>query len=127
MQALTEKAELIASELASNAVIASTGSDGHPVDVTGRTALIQVCLLTDGLRALLEVCDQVPGIPEIRNADGNEESGRGLILVEAIADKWGWCPAIDRPGKVVWAEMSSSLGIDGGVLLGAEVPPRQRP
>jgi anti-sigma regulatory factor (Ser/Thr protein kinase) len=117
MQALTEKAELIASELASNAVIASAGSDGHPVDVTGRTALIQVCLLTDGLRALLEVWDQAPGIPEIRNADGHEESGRGLVLVEAIADKWGWRPAASRPGKVVWAEISTPLGIASGVLV----------
>jgi hypothetical protein len=103
---LTEGAELIASELANNAVTASTDNYGRPVYVRGRMSVIRVCLLTDGVRALLEVWDQAPGIPAIRERGGLDESGRGLILVDAIADRWGWSPANRRPGKVVWAEMS---------------------
>jgi hypothetical protein len=34
------------------------------------------------------------------------EGGRGLLLVEAISDRWGWHPA-GAPGlvKMVWAEL----------------------
>ena len=109
MDSLTENAELIASELASNAVTASTDSDGQPVYISGHMPVVQVCLLTDGVRTLLEVWDQAPGIPVIRDAVGCEESGRGLVLIDAIADRWGWSPATGRPGKVVWAEMSLLL------------------
>jgi anti-sigma regulatory factor (Ser/Thr protein kinase) len=106
MDSLTENTELIASELASNAVAASTDSDGQPVYISGHMPVVQVCLLTDGERILLEVWDQAPGIPVIRDAAGYEESGRGLVLIDAIADTGGWSPAIGRPGKVVWAEIS---------------------
>lgn len=106
LDSLTEDAELLASELASNAVTASTDHDGQPVYVSGHMPVIRVCLLTDGVRALLEVWDQARGIPAIRDAAGCEENGRGLFLVDAIADRWGWSPATGQPGKVVWAEMS---------------------
>ena len=109
LDSLTEDAELIASELASNAVAASTDSDGQPAYISGHMPVVQVCLLTDGVRTLLEVWDQAPGIPLIRDATGCEESGRGLVLIDAIADRWGWSPATGRPGKIVWAEMSLSL------------------
>jgi hypothetical protein len=71
--------------------------------------VVRVRLLTDGVRVLLEVWDQAPEIPVIRGAAGCDESGRGLVLIDAIADKWGWSPATGRPGKVVWAEMSLLL------------------
>ena len=109
MESLTEAAELIASELASNAVAASTDSDGQPVYISGHMPVVRVRLLTDGVRVLLEVWDQAPEIPVIRGAAGCDESGRGLVLIDAIADKWGWSPATGRPGKVVWAEMSLLL------------------
>jgi anti-sigma regulatory factor (Ser/Thr protein kinase) len=103
---LVQDAELIVSELTGNAVAASAGTDGRPVYVGGRIPVIRVCLLTDGVRLLMEVWDQAPGIPVLREVTGDEESGRGLMLVNAIADKWGWDPAKGQPGKVVWAEMS---------------------
>ena len=103
LKSLTESAELVASELASNAVSASTDSSGRPVYVDGRMPVVHMCLLTDGLRLVLEVWDQAPGVPVLQDASEDEESGRGLLLVDAIADKWGWCPTTE-PGKVVWAE-----------------------
>ena len=109
MDSLTDDAELIASELASNAVAASTGSDGQPAYISGHMPVVRVCLLTDCARTLLQVWDQAPGIPAIRDAAGCEESGRGLVLIDAIADRWGWSPATNPPGKVVWAEMSLLL------------------
>ncbi|NEB35378.1 ATP-binding protein [Streptomyces sp. SID14515] len=48
------------------------------------------------------------GDGEVRPADGvpgaDEEGGRGLLLVAAVADKWG--VGERNPGKVVWCEFS---------------------
>lgn len=106
LEALTEDAELVVSELVSNAVAASTDAHGHPVYAGGCVPVIRVCLLTDGARVLVEVCDQAPGVPQVREAAADDESGRGLVLVDAISRKWGWCPATGRQGKIVWAEVS---------------------
>jgi anti-sigma regulatory factor (Ser/Thr protein kinase) len=108
--ALVQDAELIVSELTGNAVAASADADGRPVYVDGRIPVIRVCLLTDGVRLLMEVWDQAPGIPVLREATGDEESGRGLMLVNAISDKWGWDPAEGQSGKVVRAAAARELG-----------------
>ncbi|MFJ9620311.1 ATP-binding protein [Streptomyces sp. NPDC101181] len=54
----------------------------------------------------VEMHDSGGGV--VRAADGppeaDDEGGRGLLLVAAMADKWG---VVDRdPGKVVWCEFS---------------------
>jgi anti-sigma regulatory factor (Ser/Thr protein kinase) len=71
---LVQDAELIVSELTGNAVTASADRDGRPVYVDGRMPVIRVCLLTDGVRFLIEVWDQAPGIPVLREVDHDEES-----------------------------------------------------
>ncbi|GAA2413846.1 ATP-binding protein [Streptomyces glaucosporus] len=44
------------------------------------------------------------------------ESGRGLFLVEAFSDSWGWQPMDDSaPGKIVWALFRLNPGRDTGV------------
>lgn len=105
LESLTEDAELVVSELTSNAVTASTDGSGSPVYVNGRMPVVHVRLLSDGLRVVLEVRDQAPGSPVVHDVDEDELGGRGLVLVDALADKWGWCPTTE-PGKVVWAELS---------------------
>ncbi|MCZ9336581.1 ATP-binding protein, partial [Streptomyces sp. TRM76130] len=42
----------------------------------------------DGLLRL-EVSDAGPGRPEIRTPDDEETGGRGLLLVDALAHRWG--------------------------------------
>lgn len=37
--------------------------------------------------------------------DSLSESGRGLLLVAALADDWGVSPRRAAPGKTVWAEL----------------------
>jgi hypothetical protein len=37
--------------------------------------------------------------------DSLSESGRGLLLVEGLADDWGISPRRAAPGKTVWAEL----------------------
>ncbi|WP_314220907.1 ATP-binding protein [Streptomyces zaehneri] len=42
--------------------------------------------------------------PGDRTDDGPRTGGRGLLLVDALADRWGCTPRVDGPGKTVWAE-----------------------
>jgi serine/threonine-protein kinase RsbW len=53
----------------------------------------------------LEVADQGRGLtqPQPREAGVDEESGRGLLLVNALAAAWGVHPCGDGHGRVVWA------------------------
>lgn len=98
-----ETVVLVAAELAANAV-----RHGH---VPGRDFHL-LLRVTDGLPpvARIEVSDtraeRVPPRPGQLSGPGPEpaDGGRGLLLVEALADRWGWCPRPGAPGKTVWAE-----------------------
>ncbi|MFF5805604.1 ATP-binding protein [Streptomyces sp. NPDC012746] len=50
----------------------------------------------------VEVHDSGAGRPRIAERDPSAERGRGLLLVAALADRWG--VGVRTPGKVVWAE-----------------------
>ncbi|MFD9073005.1 ATP-binding protein [Streptomyces lasiicapitis] len=77
--------------------------------VPGRDIELRLFLQADAVR--IEVTDTrgecgPPGSPQ--PPDGDAESGRGLVLVEALAARWG----VDaRPvGKTVWALVSPPDG-----------------
>ncbi|MGW7518800.1 ATP-binding protein [Streptomyces sp. NPDC054796] len=89
----THEVLLCVSELATNALL-------HGVP-PGRGFRILVWLDHDGLLRI-EVHDSGDGRPHLTHAGDDEESGRGLVLVEACADKWG--VGGRDPGKVVWCE-----------------------
>lgn len=82
---------LCVSELATNALV-------HGVP-PGRGYRLSLSLLADGVLRV-EVHDSGDGRPGVREPYG--ESGRGLMLVAALADKWG--VGERDPGKVVWCE-----------------------
>ncbi|MFJ8824891.1 ATP-binding protein [Streptomyces sp. NPDC102467] len=42
--------------------------------------------------------------------DSARESGRGLLLVTALADDWGVTPRPTAPGKTVWVELRVPTG-----------------
>lgn len=105
MTSLIDTTELVASELATNAIQASTDEGGQPIYAGGRMAVIFVRLLSDRSRLVLEVWDMTQDLPVARHANVNEESGRGLELVEALSANWGWKTAPDWSGKCVWAEL----------------------
>ncbi|MFJ6694795.1 ATP-binding protein [Streptomyces sp. NPDC091272] len=89
-------AELLASELVTNALI-HTESDAE----------LHVTLAGSTLR--VEVHDHLSRLPEPVAAGGDEDTnGRGLLLVQALADAWGVRVQGHGPGKVVWFEL------DGG-------------
>ncbi|GAA1427226.1 hypothetical protein GCM10009601_38100 [Streptomyces thermospinosisporus] len=90
---------LIASELCSNAV-----RHGH---VAGRDFHLPLTTDPDSGTVRVEVTDtrgdRLPRLPVTAPEDG--AGGRGLLLVEALADRWGCSPrAGGGPGKTVWAE-----------------------
>ena len=102
---LSDTVELVVSELAANAVNASTGPDGHPAHLDGRIPVIRVRLFAGEAVLVAEVWDEAGGGPARKNAGAADESGRGLDLVHELTDaRWGWYHAPSGPGKCVWAE-----------------------
>jgi anti-sigma regulatory factor (Ser/Thr protein kinase) len=99
---LTDTVELVVSELVTNAVTASTDAKGRPRYADGRgLPIIHVRLASDGATVLVEVWDENTRAPVLLSSGADDESGRGLMLVDALSERWGWEPA--GRGKVVWA------------------------
>lgn len=95
LTSLGESAELLVTELITNAVKASRAVTlGSPV---------RLWLVSDLAQILILVWDASPQPPVRINASGEAENGRGLILVEAISEKWGWYGRDGSDGKFVWA------------------------
>ncbi|MER7843511.1 ATP-binding protein [Kitasatospora sp. NPDC096077] len=93
--------KVVLSELATNAVVHGCGG-GRP----GLALSAALGLTEDGaLRAC--VSDLGPGRPELRAADGEAVSGRGLALVLALTDRFG-VDSLAGGGKSVWAEFDLS-------------------
>lgn len=54
----------------------------------------------------IEVWDQAPGVPQMRELDFEAEHGRGLFLVDQITEgRWGCLRA--GASKCVWAELAT--------------------
>jgi serine phosphatase RsbU (regulator of sigma subunit)/anti-sigma regulatory factor (Ser/Thr protein kinase) len=85
-------AELLVSELVTNALAYATGE-------------VSLRLILD--RALVcEVSDDAAAMPRVRNADDDAESGRGLHVVSQLAQRWG--TRRTQAGKAVWFELPVS-------------------
>ncbi|WP_406726759.1 ATP-binding protein [Streptomyces sp. GD-15H] len=94
---------LVVGELAANAVRHGR-VPGH--DFRLRIALDEAAGLVRIELADAAAAKQPPAAPPSSCPDG--ESGRGLLLVDVLAECWGWKPR-DPVGKTVWAEVA----IDG--------------
>ena len=57
----------------------------------------------DGERVRVEVVDSDPSPPVRRRRSLEASTGRGLLLLDDLTDRWGSTPAGD--GKVVWFEL----------------------
>ncbi len=96
--------ELVVSELVTNAVQATTSYDGRPLySGDGGLACVHLRLSTDLMQTLVEVWDENPMLPSPTQASAEDESGRGLMLVEALSQQWGWDISRQGSGKIVWA------------------------
>jgi anti-sigma regulatory factor (Ser/Thr protein kinase) len=98
MPLLTEAAELVVSELVTNAL-------RHGVPSARRLAgehPVRLKLLAQAPFVMCMVSDPGAEIPVLREPDLASESGRGLRVVEACSVRWGW-HLLDEGGKIVWA------------------------
>jgi anti-sigma regulatory factor (Ser/Thr protein kinase) len=105
---LGDSAELLVTELITNAVRASREA--------GRVPAVRLWLLSDSAQILILVWDASPHPPVLTGAGDEAERGRGLMLVDAVSEQWGWCSRQDSDGKFVWA--ITRLCIPGGSLSG---------
>ncbi|MFJ8017483.1 ATP-binding protein [Streptomyces sp. NPDC096339] len=87
---------LVASELVTNAV-------RHAAAPRDREIETRYVRLGNGVR--VEVHDTSPARPVLVAADRDDDGGRGLHLVAAVADRWAVGERVG-PGKRVWAELS---------------------
>jgi len=105
---LADTIELVVSELVTNAVQASMDHDERPRFTNEHgLACIHLRLSTDRHAALVEVWDENFRLPEPARPDLDDESGRGLMLVDALAEHWGWDIPPSGRGKIVWALVGS--------------------
>ena len=93
-----ETVELLAGEVIANAVLYTQA----PCDV---------CVTRADERLRIEVTDTDPSLPSAVEAGPNDESGRGLLLVDALADAWGM--DLEPLGKTTWFEITPEPSIDG--------------
>ncbi|HZQ79464.1 MAG TPA: response regulator [Acidimicrobiia bacterium] len=97
---LLDDAELVVSELVTNALLHGT-----------RHCELRAGLSDAALR--LQVIDQGAGMPDPQAAGDRDEHGRGLLIVSAVCAAWG-VEALPGGGKVVWAEILRPLVDPGG-------------
>ena len=110
---MAEVTELLVSELSTNVVRAAMNPDGSlRYDADGKLPLLWIRLLSDRSRLLIEVWDTLPtafGAPVTRHPDPDEESGRGLEIIETLAEDWSWETVSGWTGKKVWAVLKVAL------------------
>ncbi len=89
LEGLTDLAELLVSELVTNALRAARQE-------------VRLRLMRVG-KLLVEVSDDDHNLPQLRRADQDDEHGRGLALVSNLSRRWG--TSRKAVGKVVWFEL----------------------
>jgi anti-sigma regulatory factor (Ser/Thr protein kinase) len=100
-------AELLASELVSNAIAASGVTGPRPVHGLpyANLRLIGVRLLALDDSLVIEVWDTSPRPPELIDTADFSEHGRGLQMVDALSIRWGYYQA-RIAGKIVWCQLA---------------------
>jgi anti-sigma regulatory factor (Ser/Thr protein kinase) len=97
---LAGTSELLASELVTNAINASQhlGSSEPPV--------VRLWLVSDQISLIIHVWDACQEMPVRKDADTDDLSGRGLMIIDTLSAEWG--SYREARGKVVWAMVSQA-------------------
>ncbi|MGW0316055.1 ATP-binding protein [Streptomyces flavidovirens] len=93
--AYSDDALIITGELISNAI-------RHALPQNPHNDRAWLGLINHPKHLLIAVTDPAPHPPGIASPALLAETGRGLRIVETLADSWGWTPPT-RTGKTVWA------------------------
>jgi hypothetical protein len=101
LDSLADDAELLVSELTTNAVRA--------IRYVSRSISLRL-VLTD--RLLCEVGDDNHALPMLCHPPPTSETGRGLDLIDHLASHWGSTPT--DTGKLVWFELRLPADVSGG-------------
>lgn len=101
---LSDDIAVVVSELLTNALrhTAPERADSAGTDAPLRTTPIRLGLMQPGRAVICAVADPSRRVPQPREPGLLAESGRGLQVIEALADRWGYTPP-SHLGKVVWA------------------------
>jgi len=91
-----EVTELLATELVSNVV-------KH----VGRPMTVRIMRQQGSIR--VEIDDPGDDVPVLEHPDSRTEHGRGVLVVDALADEWGTKVHPDG-GKTVWFELDVATG-----------------
>lgn len=101
LKEVAENAELVVSEMVTNALHASSA-----ITVMGAAAHASMQLEANVRGSLIiQVWDGHPDPPVRAKVDEDAESGRGLLIVESLCDDWGCYWPAGGNGKWVWAAM----------------------
>ncbi|MEU0129674.1 SpoIIE family protein phosphatase [Streptomyces sp. NPDC006289] len=92
-----DSAELMVSEMSTNVLMHTDGDALLVAEVTGERG---------GRRLRVEVADASDELPHTRRPGEMASSGRGLMLMEMLADAWGVDPRGE--GKSIWFELYES-------------------
>jgi anti-sigma regulatory factor (Ser/Thr protein kinase) len=101
LASLADDAEAIVGEFVANA-ISHAGRAALPGQALG------LRLLRRTGEVMCAVLDPSDSAPVLRMPERTEEAGRGLQMVDALSDVWGWSPVTGR-GKAVWAILFCAL------------------
>ncbi|MET8005393.1 ATP-binding protein [Nonomuraea glycinis] len=100
-----EVAELLASELVTNALTHGAGG----------THAIRVTVSREGELLVVDVHDTCPALPRLRLASQLDLSGRGLAIVQTFSHDWGW--TVTPYDKSVWFQLIAWSGSDGPIAV----------
>ena len=90
---VVDVAVLLVSEVVTNAVLHARSE-------------VRVAISWNAHRVRVEVCDHSPAQPVPRHFAPDAGTGRGMLLIEELADAWGMSPTSD--GKLVWFEVAAA-------------------
>lgn len=99
-----ENAQLIVSELVTNAVVhGARGRDPH----------VLLVVIQSGPKLKVKVYDASSNLGPRAEPAEDAESGRGLVIVDALSDRWG--ATASAYGKCLWAELDVGTVLPDGL------------
>ncbi len=111
---LARDAELIASEYVTNAIRHTASGDGGVihVTVTATSHAVRIEVTDHGQAAAPEAGARAAAAPRPGATADDDENGRGLLLVDFLATRWGHFGVSGGP-VTAWAELGEDPGGGG--------------